>query len=173
MNETNSVKDDISSMIETQRALLLVMISTEERASELYLCYSHQFPEDEAFWLKLSKEETVHANMLSSLDALYKQGSYIRQFDPFTKEQALGTRNKIDAQLSHARQNCVTRCEAFATAIGIESSLVERGFFGNVVSDDSTFERISTVMMQHCVQHRESLHRYSQSVMDNGECDDN
>jgi len=163
-NDTQS-GEGMRAVFDAQRSLLEILARTEEQIAQLYALYAEKFPKDSAFWLQMSSVEELHARLIRSLKDVHERGHVIYRLEAFNEELAVGMQNQLTRHLRDAREIGLHRRMALATAVGIESSLIERGFFENAASEDQAFERVAQIMHRHCEQHRRVLQERLHSVI--------
>ena len=128
----------------------------EDAIGRLYAEYARIFQDDEAFWMQFSKEESLHAEWIRSLQELYEKGDVIHtgRFN----EAALQTSLKyIHNQIGKAREGRVTRAEALSISLSLENSLIEKKFFDAFAGDSAEVQRIRLMLVEATKKHRAAM----------------
>ena len=128
----------------------------EEAIGRLYAEYAKIFQADEAFWNQFSKEESLHAEWIRSLQVLHEKGEVL--FTGRFKEAALQTSLKyIHNQIEKAREGSVTRVEALSISLSLENSLIEKKFFDAFAGDSVEAQKIRQLLIEATKKHRTAM----------------
>ena len=121
-----------------QEEIIQQLIKQEALLSKLYTYFAEQFPAQQGFWTKLSKEETKHAEIITKLFAATQKG--LVTFDEGkAKAPTLNVFiSRLENLVAQARNGEIKLSAAFAYAIDYESSLIEKNVFSRF---DSTNEK--------------------------------
>jgi hypothetical protein len=116
------MEEDLSSLIKES-------INLELNVAELYLVFYNLFPEDAAFWWKMTVEEEHHASLLRSGKELYlPRNKFPRDLVPSLLQDLIDKNRELSALIEEYERNPPSREEAFNIALGIENSAYELHF---------------------------------------------
>ncbi len=104
-------------------------IQLELNVAELYLLFSHQFPEDTDFWWKLALEEKNHAALLRSGQQYFIDVNlFPKEIIPCKLELLLRTNQKVKDLISKFQETPPSWESALQLALEIEQSAGELHF---------------------------------------------
>jgi rubrerythrin len=140
-------------MKEYQKAIIELLIEKELLTAEVYKSFARRFPRHEAFWLRLSTEETEHAawvqhllDLSTSRDINYDEGK--------TRTYTIKTFNDYLRGLRAEALSPGLRAEkALALTVDIEKSLLERHLFAQFKSSSDQTQRILAVLQKGLEDH--------------------
>ena len=113
----------------TQRDIFVLLVEQEELIGALYKVYQKLFPELDAFWGPLAEAEYRHAALLQQLAG--RIDSVTLFFDP-GNFNTVGLRTSCEhvrKQIQFASTQPITLLRTLATAMDLETSLIEKEFF--------------------------------------------
>jgi hypothetical protein len=150
-----------------QEKIIQQMIDQELLVSELYATFAKAFPQYSDFWAEMSGEEKKHADLISKLGEAEKKGLVL--FDEGkTKTYTLTMFvSHIEKQLQKAKNKEFGIAAAFACAIDLEQSLIEKEVFSRF---DSLTEKGGSVMIKlrdETKNHSEKLRQKRKEITDN------
>lgn len=112
-----------------QKDIIDLLIKQEVWTGQLYMTYQNLFPELDSFWDQLVKEENAHAALLKQLSDRIDNATWL--FDP-GKFNTVGLRTcceHLRKQIQIACTEQITLVRALATAMDVETSMIEKDFF--------------------------------------------
>jgi rubrerythrin len=122
--------------------IIKAFIKNEEVLSDLYAKYAERFPNDLAFWMEISKDETVHASWVYDLYEKYKNGSVIFKPERFNIV-AINTMIKyIVEQADKLSTENISSIQALSISMDIENSMIERNLFESYDTDDIEISKV-------------------------------
>ena len=153
-------------MEEDLTPLIKESINLELNVAELYLAFYHLFPQDAAFWWKLTVEEEHHAALLRSGEELYlPRNKFPRNLLHGLLQDLIDKNKELTSLIEEYERNPPSREEAFNIALSIENSAYELHYqrfmdkepsssmeviFQQLNRDDKNHaEKISIYMKQH------------------------
>jgi hypothetical protein len=126
----------------------------EEATSQLYQLYSEQFSDYHDFWVGLASDKLNHAGWIRMLKGGIYAGDVKFKRDRFSLDQISSSIGFIRVQVDFAHRSEVSLMQAFATAVGIEESAMEKGFFNIFEGDAPQLQQIlidvRISMREHC-----------------------
>ena len=129
----------------------------EEAIGRLYEEYAARFPEQHAFWLKLSEEEYEHAEWIRTLDPEIKDYSLSLSEDRFkagTLERSLAW---VTFQTGRAQKGDLSVDEALTVALDVENSLIENKCFEVFEHDPPKFKKVLRELASATENHRKRV----------------
>lgn len=118
-----------------KQKILQMLAQNEELLADLYRTYAQKFRRHRNFWLKLAREETLHASIIRSIPA--KSGHTVEvKEDRFNNETLQISLDYVQEKLAQARNKKISHKQAMSTALDIETGMLERGYL-NVFEGDS------------------------------------
>lgn len=136
-----------------QKEIFDLLIKQEVWTGQLYMTYQNLFPELDSFWGQLANEENAHAALLSQLSGRIDNATWF--FDP-GKFNTVGLRTcceHLRKQIQIACTEQITLVRALATAMDVETSMIEKEFFRVATTDTSVgrmeFQTLSAETKEH------------------------
>lgn len=140
--------------MEENNKTLDMLIKNEEMAGELYKAYAAKFPEEEDFWISLAEEEKAHALWIRKFYDEKKDLVYFNEerfkpqlFEISMKYMAEKLEEAKDAEFQLPLK------EALSVALGLESGMIERGYFEAFETDSidlkETLRQLSDATIKH------------------------
>ena len=106
--------------------LIKESINLELNVAELYLAFYNLFPEDAAFWWKLTLEEENHAALLRTGKELYlPRNKFPRDLVHILLQDLIDKNKELNSLIEEYENNPPSREEAFNIALRIENSAYE------------------------------------------------
>ena len=151
-------------MEEDLTALIKESINLELNVAELYLFFYHSFPEDSAFWWKLTVEEEHHAALLRSGEELYlPRNKFPRNLLHGLLQDLINKNRELNALIEEYERNPPSREEAFNIALSIENSAYELHFQKFMSREPSSrMEEIFQELNRDDKNHAEKISLYMQ-----------
>jgi|GEM_PF-762868 len=142
-------REELKNNIKASQANMLgMLISMEEAASRLYNTYGQRFDDKDNFWAKFGAEELQHATMLRTMYKLLEDGKLFHNVEHFNRKALEDMVEFILNAEFDARHDQVSHHEAVSTALKIELSMLERGFYSVVTSDAEEFQIIASRLVK-------------------------
>lgn len=140
-----------------QEIILELLIQQETYLAELYQVYSEKFPEQEAFWQSLVKEEKEHANWINGLLKSARKG--VVHFDECKiKIHPLNTFiGGIKLSIKKARDTDVAQVNAISYALDMEKSMFERDIFGQFGAVSKKAKSVLGLLQKKTEEHAEKI----------------
>jgi len=131
----------------------------EHALAHLYDVYAETFPECEALWAELAREEIQHADWLDSLQARIEgspEDFVVDRFSVATIEHSI---KYVERLFDRAKQPDFTLINALSTALQLEKALIENKYF-EVLEGDSANTKRTLEQLAQCTQlHYKKLHK--------------
>jgi hypothetical protein len=129
----------------------------EIAVSRLYAQFSQSFAEDADFWNQLSQQERQHAGWIERLREMLDSQD-LRAATTVVNPQV------VDSAIAYADtvrekswRGDLTRLSAYAIALEIENSLIEKSFFSLFVPASSPYEEILKQLLLDTEGHRQKI----------------
>ncbi len=121
---------------------LKLLAEHEKAVSQLYLLYAEQFSDYQKFWSDLAEDKQKHAGWITSLNGGIYAGDITFKSDRFNLDNICSAIVYIHVQIDLTHRTEVSLMQAFATAVGIEETSLEKGFFEIFDGDAPQLQRI-------------------------------
>jgi len=147
-----------------QEKILKQLINQEVQLSRLYAIFSKQFPQDEEFWEKLSKEENRHAKLIEKLYAAAKTGTIVfdeGKIKTYTLEAFL---NQLEGIIEKAERGEIKHLSAFSYAVDYESSLIEKNVFTHFDSLSERVRKTLKILQTETINHVDRIRNARKAV---------
>ncbi|MFH1983521.1 MAG: bacteriohemerythrin [Pseudomonadota bacterium] len=112
-----------------QQKILELYEDQERQLAMLYSCFGRQFPNDNAFWGQLVREEEMHARLISKLNAAVDTGALLFDEGKVKTYTLSAMIERLDVLRRKAEAGQMDRRGALAQALDLESALIEKGVF--------------------------------------------
>ena len=146
----------------TKNKTLDMLIKNEETVAVLYEAYATKFPKESDFWNDLAKEEKTHASWIENFYNDKKDLVSIndKRFKPEIFEISLKYMSeKLDEAIDRDAE--ITHKEALSVALGLETGMIERGYFEVFETDSAelkeTLQNLAAATIKHTDKIREKL----------------
>ena len=151
-------------MEEDLTTLIKESINLELNVAQLYLLFYHSYPEDSAFWWKLTVEEEHHAALLRSGKELYlPRNKFPRDLLHGLLQDLINKNRELTSLIEEYERNPPSREEAFNVALGIENSAYELHFQRFMDKKPSSrMEEIFQELNRNDKNHSEKISSYMQ-----------
>ena len=125
MDEKDALAESINALAEHEEAI-----------GNLYSLYSLQFGDYQDFWAELAADKRKHAGWVRMLRGGIYAGDIVFKSDRFGIDEINQSIIFVRIQVDFAHRNEVSLMQAFATAVGLEETALEKGFF-NIFEGDA------------------------------------
>ena len=163
----NLSHDELRNNIKSSQANMLgLLIDMEESASRLYNAYGERIKDSEVFWSRLAAEEMQHASMLRKLYKFLDEDKIFYNVELFSRkalEEFIIFIQNAELDARHGKLSCY---KAVCTALKIEISMIESGFYGTVKSDSKEFQIIAKRLVELTREHSSKLQKEMLRVND-------
>ena len=147
---------------ESRNKTVDMLIKNEETTALLYEAYAAKFPKERDFWNGLAEEEKAHASWIEKFYNDKKDLIYFndKRFKPEIFEISL---NYMSEKLDEANDEDakITHKEALSVALGLETGMIERGYFEVFEKDSAelkeTLQDLSAATIKHTDKIRKKL----------------
>lgn len=146
-------------VVEAQKAILKGLIKWETHIAELYTAYAKRCPEKKDFWLKIAAEEKSHAAMLKGFMRQLDEGYLFINIGSLREDEMAEEIELIDTAAMESLKIGTGHQEALATALKIEVSHMDVGFYENVDSTLPTFKLIAETLKHATAGHIDRLRK--------------
>jgi hypothetical protein len=137
---------------------MVELLMAHERAlSGLYEAFSSKFPEDQAFWLALSKEAALHARMVGRLHVRIQAGEGIVREDRFDRQSLETSLVKILELMDVLDSSEYALFDALKTADHIEQSVLGHKYFDIFEGHTLEIKQIQYFLSDALKDHHERL----------------
>jgi hypothetical protein len=134
-----------------------LLIEHEKAVSALYESFSRRFPEEQAFWQRLSEEAVLHVNMISRLHIRIQAGEGIVRADRFDRHALEGSLTRIRTLLETPETSGYRLIDALETADSIEQSLLEHHYYDIFEGHTLEIKQIQYFLSDALKNHHERL----------------
>jgi hypothetical protein len=141
----------------TQSDIFILMIQQEAWIEQLYRVYQNLFPTLDAFWDQLAREEHIHGEVLAQLAKRVDNETCFFVERKFNTTGLQTSCDYIRKQIQVASTEPVTLVKALATAMDLETSLIEKEFFTVVASDTPANRAVFQVLYGQTQEHRQRI----------------
>lgn len=125
-----------SATLEDVRKELEVMIEIENSLSEFYQKCGELYPESKKFWSDLSKDETYHADVLTTLaKATLTRARHFKVGKAFGSGSLGSFLNQVRSNGTKLCSDTVTERDALMIAYHMEATLIEKKYTEVVITD--------------------------------------
>jgi len=153
----------------SQANMLGLLVSLEEAASSLYSAYSRRLKTSEKFWAKMAADEMQHASVIRSLYKILDKGSVFYNVGRFNQKAIQeDVTFAVNAEFE-ARHGKLSIHDAINTALQIERSITETGFFAIVTSDSREYQIIAKRLTECTQVHIKQIEQEAGRAIDLGE----
>ncbi len=141
-----------------------LLLDYEKSLEKLYLTCAKQFPEHEAFWKKLSGEESRHAEivklLLENVDGkkLFLNES---RFKISPLKSSLDYVEQVTGQVEAGKANLL---KALSIADSIENSILEARYYEMFEANSSLLEQYLKQLRDETASHRNSIKKLLEQV---------
>lgn len=112
-----------------QRKIIQQFETQELLLAALYAEFGRRFSADAAFWERLVREETMHAQLLAKLRTAVEKGVMVFDEGKVKTYTLSAMIERIEDLVQRARRGDLTRNQALAQAMDLEAALIEKGVF--------------------------------------------
>jgi len=157
MDEKDALAENINALAEHEDAI-----------GNLYSLYSLQFADYRDFWAELASDKRKHAGWVRMLLGGIYAGDIIFKTDRFGLDEINASVVFVHVQIDFAHRNEVSLMQAFATAVGLEETAIEKGFFNIFEGDAPELQHllidIRVSINEHCQKIRAQYDAVRQSL---------
>lgn len=147
-----------------QADMLGLLVSVEETMSRLYNSYSRRLPAMREFWARKAAEEMSHAAMLRKLYDILGKGKIFYNVERFNKRDIeVHIDETLNAEFD-ARNSPLSLHDAVQTALHLERTLIENGFYSIVKSDAPEFAYIADSLTKHTRKHIQQISEQAERI---------
>jgi len=142
------------------------MLELHELAlSNLYLVFKRLFPEHEDFWEEISLDEKSHATMIKTFRTMMEDGILAYSSRPFSVSDIEPYIEDIKNHANYAMKNKISMQEALATAMEMESRILEKDIFCPLVNDSEKLKKtLDSIVLETRKHHRAIKKMYNDIV---------
>jgi len=134
--------------------------------ARLYMAYSEHFSDHRNLWNDLAEDEKKHAGMIRTLVHQIQDGSVTLGEERFDPASISMFAEYLTARWGKARNEVISREDAFQNALAIEHDLLERNFFRVFETDSEEMKIILEALESSTKQHRMKLTAAVQQAQD-------
>lgn len=137
------------------KSIIDLMVKNEEAFSRLYHKFAAIYP-DSHFWIKLSKEETVHAQWLRALSQ--SCDTHVLEVSSLTLSQIKNMLKTVEEEINSKKD--VSLEEALKKTLHFEKSFIEHSYF-DIFSDSSpSAHKVMENLKNETLHHIERVEEY-------------
>ena len=134
------------------------MAGLEVALAELYQACSEQYPEDQAFWLAIKRQEELHAQFIGKLAELISSHPQEFRFGrPFNSVAIKTILSNVKDHTAQVRKGQLQRQRALFIARDIENSVLESNYREIVTTDNVEFRNTIDLIAKDTLAHRNLL----------------
>jgi hypothetical protein len=149
--------DAKSAISEAQGKILDRLAECENAAGYLYDRFAEQFEKHAVFWSGMANEERQHATLLLSLHKTLDQGHLFFHIGRFSDDRIDTFLKMVRSEVRTLKSGRVSELQAFRTALRVEATLLESGFYECVESDAPAFQHLARAMVERTEEHQERI----------------
>ena len=142
---------------ENQIKIVNILAEHEEAIGRLYTVYAEKFPAFKDFWLKLSGEESQHADWIRRIHNRIQDGSGHLNEKKFPLEVVNNSFHYIEQMVEKARNEVLDLIDALSTALYMEEALLEQKYFEVFVGDCAEITQVKYYLEEATKDHRERV----------------
>ena len=158
--------ETVSIITKAQHRLLDRLIEWELSLATLYSLYAELFPDDQAFWQRLSKEEKFHAKILKPMHEVIDEGYLLNNIGEFHEERISSEVKEVKRAIQSAKEKWTTPEQATKNAMIFETSVIDSQFYAVVQCDSPIFEKVAAVHAKHGGQHANEVRLRWEAMLD-------
>lgn len=147
---TRTPQDQIAA---AQRAVFESLIRWERATAALYAKYASRWPEADAFWRAMEREEHAHALLLATLEAQLDAGAVFWRLGEFSADRLHKQIEAVEAATTQADAVSLSERDALFASLQIEHGLAESGFYRVVACDNPVFKRVAETLTHALERH--------------------
>lgn len=144
-------------VVESQRKIIDSLAECELQIGKLYEKYAVRFPEIKTLWLCMATAEMTHHDLLKTMHNILNRGKLFYNLGKFSDEAIQPMITLIKDSQKNADLPDLKAAEAIATALKIESSLMDSHFYDVVSSDAPEFQIIAKRLSSDTGKHVEMV----------------
>lgn len=140
--------------------MINLMVEVESAAGTFYKNCAEIFEDDSSFWLNLSKEESLHAEVLAKLSAMIKRKP--QEFEPgklFSTAELRDFISRINSHSENLMKGALTIKDVLLAAYRIESTLIDAGYTKIVRTENPKYLEALANLASASYKHREKINR--------------
>ncbi|MCL5410279.1 MAG: hypothetical protein M1324_00275 [Patescibacteria group bacterium] len=137
------------------KSIIDLMIKNEEAFSRLYHKFAAIYP-DSQFWIKLSKEETAHAQWLRALSQ--SCDTRVLEVSPLTLSQIKNMLKTVEEEINSKEDLSLE--EALKKTIHFENSFIEHSYFDIFSNSSPSAHRVIGNLKDETLHHIERVEEY-------------
>lgn len=137
------------------KSIIDLMVKNEEAFSRLYHKFSAIYP-DSQFWIKLSKEETVHAQWLRALSE--SCDTRVLEVSSLTLSQIKNMLKTVDGEINSKKD--ISLEEALKKTLYFENSFIEHSYFDIFSDSSSSAHKVMENLKNETLQHIKRVEEY-------------
>jgi hypothetical protein len=139
---------------------LTALIRLELKIGEFYAVFARQWPEDEPFWLDVSRQEAEHARAIECMSSLIAQNPALYAPVRTIRLAAINTVVAgIDRVLQQLREGQLVKRKALTMAVDLENSLMEKRFYEMIQTADPAFLQLRHDITEQTREHKQRFER--------------
>lgn len=163
-------KLDVQASVKAAQANMLgLLVSLEEATATLYAAYSKRLKVSEKFWAGLANEERQHAKVVRSLYKVLDKAFVFGNLGRFNTTTIQSDVDFVVKAEFEARNGKLSLHDAINTALKIERSMTETGFFSTVTSDSREYQIIAKCLSEYTDLHIKKIQEEVGRAIDLGE----
>ena len=142
-----------------QEKIISLMLKQETLLAHLYQTFAKKFPEYEALWNELAREELKHAGWVGQL-RVASEKKVVLFIEGRLKTYTLETFVQgIEAQLKRAEADGFDAFQALVCTIDLERSLIEKEIFSHFEGMTEKASSVMKFLAQETKEHQELAHK--------------
>jgi len=142
-----------------------IMYSIETELAALYTVYAERFPEESAFWSKISRDENNHGENVKKMKKLIPSDDFVYKVEKtFTPKAGILMLQNIKLNIKNAHEQPVSIKQAFVTARDLENSLFESKYMEFLVTNNKEFNNLIDININQTSDHKALIESKSKSL---------
>jgi hypothetical protein len=151
-----------TSILDASVRVISQLAQCERLLSELYGAYSRSIPDMQPFWKAISNCEMQHEALLEQLAEGIREGRAAVNTEHISEKGIALFQALAKDGIARAKSGSLSAKDAMATALSIESALIDGDFYRTVQSDAPEFRAIATRLESETNQHIDSIQQAMQ-----------
>jgi hypothetical protein len=146
---------EIIKKMNTQTDSILSLFEQNElNISRLYRLYSQKIPKQQAFWIKISKEEIQHA---LEIRKAYDGEDDIFEENNFSRGTIKYVADFVQSSIDQVKKEKLSHSEALEIALRVEQSFLEKKCFEIFIPNHQTVKKVLQKLNKETQEHIERL----------------
>ncbi|MEI6845451.1 MAG: hypothetical protein WCK36_00225 [Candidatus Firestonebacteria bacterium] len=142
-----------------------IMNSIETELAALYTVYAERFPEESAFWSKISQDENNHGENVKKMKKLVLSDDFVYKIEKtFTPKAGILMLQNIKLNIKNVLEQPVSIKQAFVIARDLENSLFESKYMEFLITNNKEFNNLIDINISQTAAHKALIESKAKSL---------